>query len=132
MDRYNRRVKSYILACVLSVTALFVGACSKDIQNPDAVRQAIIDDVRARSSQTGLNPDAINVAVSSVSFAPDQAHASVMFTPKDVPQGGMVMNYVLKRDGNKWVVTNRELGGMAQPNSGGQLPPGHPGVGSQQ
>ena len=127
-------MKSSLLAGLLAVGYMFTAACSKDIQNPDAVRQAVIDDVKARAAQTGLNPDAMDVSVSSVSFATDQAHATVAFTPKGAPQGGgMSMDYVLARDGSKWKVTDRQMArppgsAPAQPD----LPAGHPAVGNPQ
>ncbi len=125
----------------LIVAALVLAGCSKDIQTPEAVRQAVTDDVRARASKTGLNPDAMDVSVSSVSFATDQAHANVAFTPKGMPPGsGMSMDYTLARQGGKWVVTDRQMSGgtpheAIPPGSApgsGELPPGHPSLGTKQ
>ncbi len=119
-------------------TLLLVG-CTKNIQNQESVRQAIIDDIAARQASTGVNMSAMDVNVSSVSFAKEQARASVMFTPKGTPGGGgMSMDYVLAEKSGKWVVTGRQMS-VATPHGAGelpgggaapQLPPGHPDTGS--
>lgn len=129
MARYNRCVKKYALL----IAALFLSGCAKNIQNADVVRQAVIDDVKARAATTGLNMDAMEVTVSSVSFAKEQARATVAFTPKGAPGGGMSMDYVLAEKSGKWVVTGRQMS-IAAPHGapGGEpgampaLPPGHP------
>jgi hypothetical protein len=132
------------------VTAvILLAACSRDIQNTDAVKQSVIEYLRARTSQTGLNVDMMQVDVTSVSFQKDEAQATLYFRPKaGGGQGGMQIPYTLERKGNKWVVRGRTenganphgAGGMpsmplTEPPGGappGQLPPGHPSVGSKQ
>ena len=103
------------------VAALTAISCSKDIQNNDAVKQAVIDYLRTR--QTGLNMDAMTVDVAQVAFQKDQATATMRFTPKGIPNGGMSMTYALDRKGNKWVVRGRVENGMS-PHGAGQAPPG--------
>lgn len=140
--------------------AMLLAACSRDIQNSEAVRQSVVDYLKARTSQTGLNVDLLQVDVTAVSFQRDEARATVAIRPKG---GGrpMMMGYLLDRKGNKWVVRPRaEAGGsphgassgageeggkalppghpsISQPPAGqgapaGTLPPGHPSVGSKQ
>lgn len=139
---------------------LFLAACSKDIQTTEAVRQGILEYLRQRTAEIGIDMNNIDVKVTSVSFETDVARASVAFVPKNGPEGGgMAMSYVLDRKGDKWTVRGRQSdpsnphgGGQAlpdaqsptggalppghpatdgQPAPSGQLPPGHPGVGGQ-
>jgi hypothetical protein len=134
---------------ILAVAALvLLAACAKDIQNPEAVRQGVVDYLKSRSSEIGINMDNIDVKVTNVSFEKDVARASVSFSAKGgPPNGGMSMSYVLDRKGDKWAVRGRQTntanphgGGQAlpgtegvpggEPTPGGQLPPGHPPAGN--
>jgi len=161
---YNRDVKKLTL---LMVAVALLAACSKNIQNSDAVRQSIVDYLKGRTGQTGLNMDLMQLDVTAVSYAKDEARATVYFRPKNSPDGGgMAMNYVLDRKGSKWVVRGRQEnganphgggaaegggaadGGTAMPPlpalppghgststgaaPGGEMPAGHPAVGSKQ
>jgi len=123
---YNRSVKKLVAAA-----ALLLAGCSRNIDNGAAVRQGVMDYLRARTAQTGLNVDQMDVEVTSVSFQKDEAHAVVNFRPKGVAQGGMQMNYTLDRKDNQWVVRGRSMN-MANPHgvpdgSGSPtLPPDHP------
>jgi hypothetical protein len=130
------------------VAAASFTACSRNINNKDAVRQGVIDYLNKRSPQTGLDMKLMNVDVTSVQFQNNEARALVSFVPKDSPGGGMSMNYTLERSGNHWVVKGRAESGMSphgaqgmppstgsmQPIPPGQqpqaLPPGHPPVGA--
>jgi hypothetical protein len=113
--------------------ALLLAACSrKDIQTPEAVRQAVMEDLQTRQSTTGVDPSLMTVEVPSVTFNRDEARATVTFTPKG-GSGGMKLPYTLARKGDKWVVTERGVthadelpaGASSQP-----LPAGHPSVGA--
>lgn len=120
--------------------------CRKDIQNTEAVRQAILDYLAKR-------PDliAMDVSVGSVSFRKDEADAVVSFRAKDgPPNNGMEMKYILERKGNRWEVKGRAGAGVAGGNPhqgmsgpglthGGTdqglapgLPAGHPPIPAQQ
>ena len=123
--------------CALLAAAALLAACSRDIQNPEAIKQGVMDYLNARAAQTGLDMSSMTMEVTTVTFDKNEARASVMFHPKGVPQGGMSMSYVLDKKGDKWVVRGRQEGGVnphgaAGPPPGGTLPPGHPGVGSKQ
>jgi hypothetical protein len=111
-----------------------LGACTKDIQSADAVRGSIIDYLKERQAKTGLNMDLMKVDVSSVTFSSsgNEAHASVMFTPK-AGGSGMQMPYTLDRKGNKWVVRPHAEGGENPHGAAGlpSMPPSHPPVGQQ-
>ena len=91
----------------LGIAAVLLSACSRDIQNTEAVRQSVIDYLRSRTTQTGLNMDMMQVDVTSVSFDRNEARAAVSFRPKSGGDGGMQMNYILQRKGNQWVVAGR-------------------------
>jgi hypothetical protein len=115
-------------------------ACSKNIQNSDAVKQSILDYLKSRPG-IGLNLDAMDIQVSNVRFSEKEADAQVAFVPKGRPaDSGMSMNYKLEREGDKWVVKSKamsSMGGVPTPAAGGAetggdpagappaLPPGH-------
>jgi hypothetical protein len=98
-------------------------ACSRDIQNSEAIRQGVLEYLNARSTQTGLNMNLMQLEVTSVSFEKTQARATVLFRPKSGGgQGGMSMSYTLDRKGDKWVVRGRQEDG-ANPHGAGGMPP---------
>jgi hypothetical protein len=145
-------VRKYTIAAV----AMMLAACSKDIQNSDAVKQGVVEYLQERKTQTGLDMSLMQVDVVSVAFEKDKAHATVMFRPKSgADAAGMSIAYTLDRKGNKWVVQPQSTGGAsphgggagesamppghppmpggsAAPPAGGSLPPGHPPVGAKQ
>jgi hypothetical protein len=111
-----------------------MSACSRDIQNADAVRAGVVDYLAANKDRIGLDPNLMQIDVTSVSFQKDQARATVAFRPKAGGEGGpMMMGYVLDRKGNKWVVKGRTENGTnphgSDPAGAPQLPPGHPSTG---
>ncbi len=108
-----------------------LAACTKDIQNKEAVRGAIVDYLNARPDKIG---ESVNVEVSSLTFTSSgkEAHANVKFTPKAGGQG-MQMPYDLDRKGDTWVVRAHSAG-EANPHGAGGLPslsPNHPPLGKQ-
>ena len=125
--------------CALAVSVLVLAACSKNIQNPEAVKEGVIDYLKQRAPTMGLDMSAMDVQVGSISFEKDIARANVSFVPKGMPpgSGGMSMDYVLERKGDKWAVKGRPVspgnshGDQALPGSmpPGALPPGHPPTG---
>jgi len=126
-------------AVVVLAIAGVLGCNRGEIQNKEAVRQAVVDYLASRK---GLNVNSMNVDVTSVSFQQDQADVTVSFSPKGqaAPGQNMSMRYSLERQGSHWVVKNRaDSGGNphgtgampAEPGSaaeGGSMPPGHPPV----
>ncbi len=105
-------------------------ACSRGIQNEQAVRQGVVDYLAAKSD---LNMSQMEVDVTSVSYRADEADATVSFRPKGGgAQSGMQMRYTLERKGGRWVVKGRGAGPHSQsaaPGGAGQMPPGHPPMG---
>ena len=127
--------------------ALLSAACSRNIQNTDAVHAAVVEYLNARAAQTGLNMAQMEVQITTLAFERDQARAGVAFRLKDGNDGGgMQMSYTLDRKGNKWVVRGRQdganphgaggalpgalPGGLPGDPGAGGMPPGHPVVGS--
>jgi hypothetical protein len=139
--RVSRRISLGLLA---TAAMLVAAACSKNIQNEAAVKQAVLDYLNARASQTGLNMASMNLQVTALTFEQDQARATIYFQPKNMQGGGMSMSYTLDRKGDKWVVRGRQETGANPHGAGGfpagqapggtitpgqPLPPGHPGIG---
>ncbi len=116
---------------------LALASCSRGIETKEAVRQGIIDHL---STQTGLNVNAMQIDVTSLSFRKDEADATVAFRPKGSSgtSAGMTMGYTLERKGNRWVVKGRRDAAGSPHGGGGEmpmakpadpnspLPPGHP------
>jgi len=127
--RYNHFVKKILSASLCSLAFLLLSSCAKDIQNTEAVRQGVIDYLKQRSTEIGIDMNAMDVKVTSATFEKDVARAAVSFVPKGMPEGaGMAMNYVFDRKGDKWAVRRSESG-MATPHGGeipGGAPTGHP------
>jgi hypothetical protein len=133
-SEYNREVRKLAPIAVLSLLT----ACTHDIQNKEAVRESIVDYLKVRQTQTGLNVDMMQVEISNVTFTSsgNEAHANVMFTPKAGGQG-MTMPYTLDRKGDKWVVrphaegTQNPHGAAGLPALPPALPPNQPPVEKQ-
>ncbi len=109
-----------VVAAVLALVS-----CSRDIQNTEAVKQGVVDYLKGRSSQLGLNIEAMKIDVTSVSFrAGNEAHATVLFSPKGMEgAGGMTMSATLDKKGSRWVVRGHLESGGANPHGAGGLPP---------
>ena len=91
------------------------------------MKQAVLDYLKSRGN-IGLNMDAMDIQVSTVSFREKEADAKVEFVPKGGPAGsGMSMSYKLERDGDKWVVKSKAMSGVPGGAGGAipELPPGH-------
>jgi hypothetical protein len=131
----------------LVAATVLLGACAKDIQNKQALKDGVVEYLTARMSQTGLDVKLMDVDISGMTFERDQARATVVFRPKGSTEGaGMTMNYSFDRKGDKWVVHGRQdsavnphgAGGLSTlPIPGGDsapavLPPGHPPTSSKQ
>ncbi len=74
---------------------------------------------------------AMDLDVTSATYRENDASVTVGFRVKGSSEIAMSMAYQLQRDGNKWVVKNKEvLGGDGASPHGAQapdaLPPGHP------
>ena len=121
---YNSVVRSSFLfskiLCVL-VPVFFLFGCAKDINNKDAVKEAVL---KRLASVSGLNMSGMEVEVSNVSFQGNQAEAQVAFKVKGSADSMLNMSYKLERKGDEWTVKSSS-GGMGG-GGGTNLPPGHP------
>jgi len=123
-----------------AVAAVLLCACSRDIQNSDAVRAGVVDYLTTNQSSIGIDPNMMQIDVTSVSFEKDSARATVAFRVKsgaDTGQPPIMVTYNLNRKANKWVVRGKAESGASPhgaglPEPGGDLPPGHPPVGTKQ
>ena len=114
-----------------AVLALTLAACSKNIDNLDAVKRGVLQGI-----PKDINLGAMDVNVVSVSFRGKEADAMVAFAPKGGPPM-MNMKYTMERKGDEWQIKARAAGAIEQhasqpdPTAGGAqgLPPGHPAAG---
>ena len=116
---------------------LLLAACArKNIENKEAIRQAVVEYLSSRQAQTGLDMATMDVNVTAMTFERDTAQATVEFRIKN-SDAGMQLNYTLTRKGDKWVVQARQdtgkghgvvLPGDSDRKGQGELPPGHPSI----
>jgi len=115
--------------------ALLLAACArKNIENKEAIRQAVVEYLSSRQAQTGLDISSMDVNVTAMAFERDTARATVDFRVKN-GDAGMQFNYTLDRKGDKWVVQPKADSGGGHgavlPDDGkapGGLPAGHPAI----
>jgi hypothetical protein len=118
---------------------LVSAACSKNIQNQDAVRAGMMDYFSITAPKIGLDMSAIQIDVPAVTFQKDHARATVSIRTKNPDIPAMELIYNLDRKGDKWVVAgpgesaSGAHGAAAMPQGGpapqdGQLPSGHPAI----
>lgn len=126
-----------MLSAMLVGTLLLTACARKNIENQEAIRQAVVEYLNSRQAQTGLDMSTMDVNVTAMTFERDTARATVEFRVKG-SDAGMQLNYTLDRKGDKWVVQARQDAGQGHGvvlppgESGGaapgKLPPGHPSV----
>ncbi len=120
------------ILAVIAASLAFV-ACHHAPSN-DAIRQAVID--RLSQPGRGLNLSAMDVTITAIQMAGSEADATVSLTLKDAKDAKpvMTMQYHLRQEGSKWVVTGL-TGAGASPHGGdsphGSAPPDAPGGGAQ-
>ncbi len=103
-----------------------MAGCNRSVENPEAVRTAILDYL---SSQKGLNVAAMQVDVTALTFRQNEADATVSFRPKGTSGGsGMTFSYTLEKKGNGWVVKGKTESGGTPHGAAGQMPGGMPGA----
>lgn len=121
-------------AIALLAAAFLLAGCSKSPDTTEAVKAGIIRDLTSK-----VDVNNMDVNVSAVSFRGSSADATVQFSPKGAPGGGMSMQYTLEKKDDGWHIVRRQgdaaaHGGAmqsmpgAQPGEGGGgvLPPNHP------
>ena len=118
--RYNQTVRIR----AVSAAFLMLAACQRGSTN-EAIRQAVMD--RLRQPGMGLNMDAMDVNLTSVKVAGAEADATVQLTLKDAKDmPGMTVQYHLRQDGKRWVVTGLLGSGMGSHAGGAAPPAGNP------
>jgi hypothetical protein len=123
------RVRNTLITLAVLSLATLAG-CKKNIQNKDAVKQAVLEHLSKRSD---LQVGQMEVEVTNVTFRENEADAVISFKPKGVEGGGMEMRYALERKGSVWAVKAKADSGGAghgavtpEPAGGaGAMPPGH-------
>ncbi len=121
---YNSGVRfSFRFPGFLSVLLpmLLLYGCAKDINNKDAIKEAVL---KRLASVSGLNMAGMDVDVTNVSFQGNEADAQVAFRLKGSTDSMLNMSYKLERKGDEWTVKSSS-GGMGG-GGGTKLPPGHP------
>jgi hypothetical protein len=125
------------LSALGAIGVFILSSCAKDIQNKDAVRQGIVDHLKARKN-LDLDLSSMQLEITALTFRENEAEATVSFVPNGAaPSQGMSMKYTLVREGSAWKVkqkaeatNNPHTGGGAavpgMPPGGAVLPPGHP------
>ena len=127
-------VKRFELAALLMVALLLAACARKNIENKDAIRQAVVEYLSSRQAQTGLDMSTMEIDVTAMAFERDTARATVAFRIKN-SDAGMQLNYALDRKGDKWVVQARQDTGQGHgvvlpgnDKAPAELPPGHPSI----
>jgi hypothetical protein len=108
------RMKKLGLALGLSAALLLSGGCKKQVSDNDAIRAGILQHLNGVGT---LNMSAMEMEIRSVSINGNQAHAEVVFRPKNgAPAGaGMQVAYNLEKRDGAWVVQKTQsTGGMIQ------------------
>ena len=107
-------MKKLGLALGLSAVLLLGGGCKKQVSDNEAIRAGILQHLNGVGT---LNMSAMDMDIRSVSINGNQAHAEVVFRPKNsAPAGaGMQVAYNLEKHDGAWVVQKSQPnGGMIQ------------------
>jgi hypothetical protein len=112
----------------VALTAVVLGGCAKNIDNQEAAQKAV-DEYFARKPELR----SMTARVQNVIFRGNEADATVLVTGRgQAPSTAIAIPYVLERQSNGWLVKGPSRSAMASHagQSGGQMPPGHPGMGN--
>jgi hypothetical protein len=130
-----------LLACFCTIS------CGNKLQTREAVERGIR---KSLSQRSGLNVNAMDISVASVTFKDNRAETVVNIAPKGQNlSAGMTMHYTLEQKDGEWSIVGRSQADMGQhmgrtPGANphgdsstspipGALPPGHPApTGTQQ
>jgi hypothetical protein len=108
----------------ICLAALMLAGCSKNIDNPEAVKEGVVKDIAKK-----VDVQSMDVNVDSVSFREKEADAKVSFRPKGAPASqSITMNYQLERQGDEWHIKGRSMMNHEGATAQGAMPAGHPGV----
>jgi len=113
------QVKHYGLLMASMVCGLVLTGCAKNIDTKEAVQ----DGVRKGVTKRGIDPNQMDVDVTSVQFHGSTADATVSFRAKGQPAGGgLTVNYTLDRVHDEWVVKSRAPMNTMGHTQGSELP----------
>lgn len=99
--------------------ALILAGCAKNIDNKEAVQEG----VRKGVAKRGIDPNQMDINVTSVQFHGNTADATVAFAAKGQPSGGgLTVNYELERVKDEWVVKSRAPMSTMGHTQGAELP----------
>jgi hypothetical protein len=107
-------MKKLGLVLGLSAALLLGGGCKKQVSDNDAIRAGIMQHLNGVGT---LNMSAMDMEIQSVSINGNQAHAEVVFRPKNSARtgAGMQVAYNLEKREGAWVVQKSQPnGGMIQ------------------
>src|SRR5258706_9921637 len=96
---------------VLVAGMLVLAACArKNIENKEAIRQAVVEYLGSRTAQTGLDMSTMDVDVVAMTFERDTARATVAVKVKK-SDARMQINYTFDRKTDKWVGQPKQKNG---------------------
>jgi hypothetical protein len=130
-------VNSIVWRAGLLVLIAIASGCANKMETREAVQLGVIEGVAKR----GVNVEAMDVKVTSVSFHDKVVDAVVAFAPKGGSvNDGLTMKYTLEQQGEHWVIKGRSQmqgnphGGTIPTARSGEKPlpiPGHDNMGAQ-
>jgi hypothetical protein len=112
----------------VALAALALSSCGGNIDNQEAAQKAVDEYFTGKPELRTMS-----ARVQNVIFRGGEADATVMVTGKGQdPSSAIPIPYVLERKSSGWVVKGPSKNAMAghAAQNGGQMPPGHPGVGA--
>lgn len=108
------RMNSVLIAFAAVACAVFAGACRQQPSDNQAIRAGIMQHLNGVGT---LNMNSMDMDIRSISINGNQAHAEVVFRPKNggQPGAGMQVEYNLEKRAGAWVVQkSQNTGGMIQ------------------
>jgi len=119
-----------LVRIIIPILVIALTGCTKNIQNKEAVKKAVMEHLAQMKSLSLSNMD---VDVASVNFKDKEAEALVRISPKGGdPSAGMQIGYILDQKGGQWVVRKKAdagaspHGGMSMPAPETKAPLSHP------
>lgn len=112
--RKGHRRKSIGLGLLFCAALFLAGGCKKQSSDNDAIRAGILQHLQGVGT---LNMKSMDMDIRSVSINGNQAHAEVVFRPKNSPPdgAGMQVAYNLEKRDGAWVVQKSQpTGGTIQ------------------
>ena len=112
----------------VAFAALALSSCGGNIDNQEAAQKAVDEYFTGKPELRTMT-----ARVQNVIFRGSEADATVMVTGKGSdPSTAIPIPYILERKSSGWSVKGPSKGAMTShaAQNGGQMPPGHPGMGA--